>query len=131
MGLAAVIVPLGKKPESSGTAKGARLHTLVAAPGPPCAQIRLLQRPKMRGLYTGLLRGKQKLQKRPDALRPACFIMFSPVNALVMQVAIQSPPFAQQDVAEPLDVAHDARAFPRANIQPDARQGTTRSRIGN
>src|SRR5258708_9430210 len=76
-----------------------------------------------RGLYSGLARGIQELQKRSDALRPSRFVVLRAFDALVVQVAPKAPAFFEEHVTELLDVLHDARAFARTNVQPDARAG--------
>src|SRR5229473_1965910 len=75
------------------------------------------------GLYSGLARGIQELQKRSDALRPSRFVVLRAFDALVVQVAPKAPAFFEEHVTELLDVLHDARAFARTNVQPDARAG--------
>src|SRR6266481_869256 len=74
-----------------------------------------------RGLYSGFACGIQKLQKRADALRPSYFVVLGAFHALVMQIALELPAFFKEHVAEFLDFLHDARAFARADIEPDAR----------
>src|SRR6516164_10547570 len=123
MGLLAVIVlPSPKAPSrySEPAADGEPSEESLFS-GSYLRKRRLLQPPKMRGLYMGLPCGKQELQKRADALRPRRFIVFGTLDTLVMQIAVQLPSFAQQDVAKPLHVVDDARPLSRPNIQPDAR----------
>src|SRR5229473_8301922 len=76
-----------------------------------------------RGLYSGLARGIQELQKRADTLRPSRFVVLGAFDALVMQVVPLPPAFFSKHVTELLDVLHDAPAFASADIQPDARAG--------
>src|SRR5712692_10274497 len=92
--------------------------------GRSCGMRRPLETERLeRGLYSGLAGGIQKLQKRRDALRPGHFIVLRAFDALVVQVALQLPAFFKEHVTEPLNFLHDARAFARADIQPDARAG--------
>src|SRR5882672_2522012 len=75
------------------------------------------------GLYSGLARGIQELQKRSDALRPSRFVVLRAIDTLVVQIAAWLPAFFEEHVTELLDVLHDARAFACADVQPDARAG--------
>ena len=61
------------------------------------------------------------MQKGPDALGPGGFVVLCAFDALVVEVAVELPAFLQQDVAKVFDVLDDARAFARADVQPDAR----------
>src|SRR5260370_34791089 len=76
-----------------------------------------------RGLYSGLARGIQELQKRSDALRPSRFVVLGAFDTLVVQVVAQAPAFFEEHVTEFLDVLHGARAFTWADVQQDARAG--------
>src|SRR5216683_4306116 len=73
-----------------------------------------------RGLYSGLARGIQELQKGAGALGPGGFVVFGAFDALVVQVALELPAFFEEHVAKFFDFLHDARAFARADVQPDA-----------
>jgi len=42
-------------------------------------------------------------------------------DALVVQIAVEPPTFFEKDVTELLDVLNDARAFARADVEPNAR----------
>src|ERR1700694_3611318 len=75
------------------------------------------------GFYSALERGKQELQKRPDAPRPSRFVVLRAIDTLVVQVAAWLPAFFEEHVTELFDVLHDARAFACADVQPDARAG--------
>src|ERR1700687_2343008 len=75
------------------------------------------------GLYSGLARGIQELQKRSDAPRPSRFVVLRAIDTLVVQVAAWLPAFFEEHVAELLDIVHDARAFACTDVQPDARAG--------
>src|SRR5207253_2598330 len=72
---------------------------------------------------SALVRGKQKLQKRADALRPGGFVVLGAFDALVVQAVTELPAFFEEHVAEFLDFLHDARAFARSDVQPDVRAG--------
>src|SRR5260370_21901794 len=76
-----------------------------------------------RGLYSGIARVIQELQKRSDALRPSRFVVLRVFDAVAVQVVPSPPAFFEEHVAEFLDVLHDARVFASANVQPDARAG--------
>src|SRR6266446_3601869 len=90
--------------------------------GRPSCMRRLLGTATLeRGLYSGLARGVQKLQKRPDALGPGRLVVLGAFDSFVVQVAIKFPAFFEEHVTEFLDFVHDARAFARADVQPDAR----------
>src|SRR5882762_5343410 len=75
-------------------------------------------------------RGIKKLEERADALRPSRFVVLGAFDALVMQIAPELPAFLEEHVAEFLDVVDDARAFARADIEPDARAGLHGRRAG-
>src|SRR5712692_2695070 len=92
--------------------------------GRSCGMRRPLESKRLeRGLYSGLARGIQELQKRRDALCPGHFIVLRAFDALVVQVVLQPPAFFEEHVTEALNFLRDARAFARADIQPDARAG--------
>src|SRR5229473_1056280 len=76
-----------------------------------------------RGLYSGLVRGIQELQKWADALSPGGFVVLRAFDALVVQVLFELPAFFEQHIAEFFHLRHDAGTFARADIQPDARAG--------
>src|SRR5216683_7909829 len=81
---------------------------------------RLRAAPKYRGLYCGLVRGKQKLQERSDARCPGRFVVLGAFDALVVKVCAQAPAFLQENVAELLDLMNDAWAFSCADVEPNA-----------
>src|SRR6267378_2110319 len=68
-----------------------------------------------------LTRGIQKLEKWADPLCPGCFVVLGALDAFVAQVDAEPPAFFEKHVAESLDFVHDALAFARADVQPDAR----------
>ena len=74
-----------------------------------------------RGLYFALASRKQKLQKRAHAPGPGCFVVFAAFDALVVQIVAEMPAFLQEHIAKLFDIVDDARAFPRADVEPDAR----------
>src|SRR5437660_9492977 len=63
----------------------------------------------------------QKLEERPHALGPGRFVVFGAFDALVMQVLAEPPAFLHQRVAQHFYVVHNARAFARADVEPDVR----------
>ena len=63
------------------------------------------------------------MQERANTLGPGGFIVFGAFDAFVMQILVEPPAFADENVAETFDVVHNARAFARANVEPDARKG--------
>src|ERR1700682_489443 len=75
------------------------------------------------GLYSGLARGIQELQKRSDAPRPSRFVVLRAIDTLVVQVAAWLPAAVEEHVAELLDIVRDARTFACTDVQPDARAG--------
>src|SRR6266849_5934409 len=74
-----------------------------------------------RGLYSGFARRIQKLQERADALRPGCFVVLRAFDAFEVQVALQLPALFEEHIAKFFDLLHDARAFARADVEPDSR----------
>src|SRR3984893_684946 len=76
---------------------------------------------KYRGLYCGLGRGIQELQKWADAAGPGGFVVPGAFDALVMEVPAELPAFLQKDVAKFLDIMNDARAFLCPDVEPNAR----------
>src|SRR5216684_1064179 len=74
-----------------------------------------------RGLYSGLAHRIQELQKGSDTLRPRGFVVFRAFDALVVQVPLELPAFGEKHVTEFLHLAHDARAFARADVEPNPR----------
>src|SRR5260370_31900764 len=90
--------------------------------GRPSGMRRLLGTARLeRGLYSGLARGIQELQKRADAPRPGRFVVLRAFNDLVMQIVAELPAFFEQHVAKLLDLRNNARTFARADVEPDAR----------
>ena len=63
------------------------------------------------------------MQERADALRPGRFVVLGAFDALIVQAVTELPAFFEEHIAEFLDFLHDARAFARANVQPNARAG--------
>ena len=61
------------------------------------------------------------MQKGSDTLRPRGFVVFRAFDALVVQVPPELPAFGEEHVTEFLHVAHDARAFARADVEPNPR----------
>lgn len=61
------------------------------------------------------------MQERPDSLGPGSFVVFRAFDALVVQFVLEAPAFFEEYVAEIFDFMHNARAFARADVQPDAR----------
>src|SRR5439155_7632565 len=47
--------------------------------------------------------------------------MLRTFDSVVMQVLFEPPAFLKQQVAKALDLLHDARSFPRANVEPNPR----------
>src|SRR6266852_658997 len=76
---------------------------------------------KYRGLYCGLRRGIQELQKWADALGPGGFVVPGAFDALVMEIFAELPAILQEHVAKFLDIVNHARAFVRTDVEPDAR----------
>src|SRR6267154_3442717 len=76
---------------------------------------------KYRGLYCGLGGGIQESQEGADAPGPGGFVVLGAFDALVGKVFAELPAFLQKDVAILLDLLNDARAFLRADVEPDAR----------
>src|SRR6266705_3511987 len=74
-----------------------------------------------RGLYSGLAPRIQELQKGSDTLRPRGFVVFRAFDALVAQVLPELPAFGEEHVTEFLHLAPDARAFARADVEPNPR----------
>jgi len=79
--------------------------------------------------YTAATRGIQKLQEWTGRASPGCFVVLCALDALVMQVLPELPAFFEKHVTKFLDVAHDARAFTRADVQPDARSKLDRGHL--
>src|SRR5882672_182674 len=79
--------------------------------------------PKLQGAqYTLQLSSrKQKLEEGAHALSPRGFIVFRALDALVIKVVTELPAFVEERVAQHFHVIHNARAFARANVEPDAR----------
>src|SRR5580704_5353405 len=100
----------------------ADIHRPFRGPGPREAERRTVN--EMGGLYPSLADGKQKLEKRADALRPGILVVLAAFDALVLQVAAELPALAEQDVAEPLHIVDNSRTFAGANVQPHARERT-------
>src|SRR6266851_5587391 len=74
-----------------------------------------------RGLYSGLAPRIQELQKGSDTLRPGGFVVFRAFDALVVQVPLELPAFGEKHVTEFVHLTHDARAFARADVEPNPR----------
>jgi hypothetical protein len=75
---------------------------------------------KYRGLYCGLRRGIQELQKWADALGPGGFVVLGAFDALVRKVFAELPTLLNEDVAKLFNLWNDAGAFIGANVEPNA-----------
>ena len=82
---------------------------------------------KYRGLYCGLRRGVQELQKWADALGPGALVVLRAFNTLIIEISTELPAFLQKDVAKLLDLLNDTRPFVRSDVEPDARARLNRS----